>query len=66
VTVASAERSFSKLKLLKSYLRSTMTRQRLTDLATIALESGLLDKIEYDHIVEEFILRNTRRMKLFK
>ena len=59
VTVASAKRSFSKLKLLKSYLRSTMTQQRLT-------ESGLLDKIEYDHIVEEFISRNTRRMKLFK
>jgi hypothetical protein len=66
VTVASAERSFSKLKLLKSYLRSTMTQQRLTDLATIALESELLDKIEYDHIVEEFISRNTRIMKLFK
>jgi hypothetical protein len=43
-----------------------MTQQRLTDLATIALESELLDKIEYDHIVEEFIPRNTRRMKLFK
>jgi hypothetical protein len=64
-TVASAERSFSKLKLLKSCLRSTMTQQRLTDLATVALESELLDKIEYDHIVEEFISRNTRRMKLF-
>jgi hypothetical protein len=25
-----------------------------------------LDKIEYDHIVEEFISRNIRRMKLFK
>jgi hypothetical protein len=66
VTVASAERSFSKLKLLKSYLRSTMTQQRLTDLATIALESGLLDKIEYEHIIEEFISMNTKRMKLFK
>jgi hypothetical protein len=43
-----------------------MIQQRLTDLATIALESELLDKIEYDHIVEEFISRNTRRMKLFK
>jgi hypothetical protein len=43
-----------------------MTQQRLTDLATIALESELLDKIEYDHIVEEFISRNTRIMKLFK
>jgi hypothetical protein len=66
VTVASAERSFSKLKLLKSYLRFTMTQQRLTDLATITLERELLDKIEYDHIVEEFISRNIRRMKLFK
>jgi hypothetical protein len=30
VTVASAKRSFSKLKLLKSYLRSSMKQQRLT------------------------------------
>ena len=29
VTVASAERSFSKLKLLKNYLRSTMLQGRL-------------------------------------
>ncbi|CAA0829052.1 hAT family dimerisation domain [Striga hermonthica] len=38
VTVASADRSFSKLKLLKTYLRSTMTQERLNDLAIIALE----------------------------
>ena len=65
VTVASAERSFSKLKLLKSYLRSTMTQQRLNDLTTIALESGLLEKIDYEHIIEDFISRNTKRMKYF-
>ena len=65
VTVASAERSFSKLKLLKSYLRSTMTQQRLNDLAIIALESGLLEKIDYEHIIEDFISRNTKRMKYF-
>jgi len=65
VIVASAERSFSKLKLLKSYLRSTMTQQRLNDLATIALESGLLEKIDYEHIIEDFISRNTKRMKYF-
>jgi len=65
VTVASVERSFSKLKLLKSYLRLTMTQQRLNDLTTIALESGLLEKIDYEHIIEDFISRNTKRMKYF-
>ena len=29
VTVASAERSFSKLKLIKNYMRSTMSQDRL-------------------------------------
>lgn len=66
VTVASAERSISKLKLLKSYLRSTMTQERLNSLAMIALESGLLEKINYEHIIEDFISKNTKRMMLFK
>jgi hypothetical protein len=46
VTVASAERSFSKLKLLKTYLRSTMTQERLNDLAIIALEGEMLEKLD--------------------
>jgi hypothetical protein len=52
--------------LLKSYLRSTMTQERLNSLATIALESGLLEKINYEHIIEDFISKNTKRMMLFK
>ena len=66
VTVASAERSFSKLKLLKSYLRSTMTQERLNDLAMIALESDMLEKIDYERIIEDFISKNAQRIKLFK
>lgn len=65
VTVATAERSFSKLKLLKSYLRSTMTQERLNGLATKALENDVLEKINYEDIIEDFISRNTRRMTLF-
>ena len=65
VTVASAERSFSKLKLLKSYMRSTMTQERLGGLTTIALENDILEKINYKDMIEDFISRNTRRMMLF-
>ena len=35
-TVASAERSFSKLKLIKNFLRSTMSQTRLVDLARLS------------------------------
>jgi hypothetical protein len=65
VTVASTEPSFSKLKLLKSYLRSTMTQERLNGLATIAIENNVLEKIKYEDIIEEFISKNSRRMMLF-
>jgi hypothetical protein len=40
---------FSKLKLLNSYLCSTMIKTYY--LATIALESEALEKIEYKHII---------------
>jgi hypothetical protein len=66
VTVASAERSFSKLKLLKSYLHSTMTQERLNALAVIAIESDMLEKIDYEDIIEDFISKNTMRIMLFK
>jgi hypothetical protein len=65
VIVASAERSFSKLKLLKSYTRSTMKQERLNGLATTALKNDVLKKIKYEDITEDFFSKNTRRMLLF-
>ncbi|XP_045067422.1 uncharacterized protein LOC121553274 [Coregonus clupeaformis] len=44
-TVASGERTFSKLKLMKNYLRSTMSQERLNGLATISIEHELSYKI---------------------
>ena len=64
VTVASLERCFSKLKLLKSYLHSTMTQERLNGLVTITIENDILE-INYEDIIEDFISKNTRRMLLF-
>ncbi|KAK9740177.1 hypothetical protein RND81_03G017000 [Saponaria officinalis] len=54
VIVASAERSFSKLKLLKSYLRSTMSQERLNGLAMIAIENNLLDTVTYGELIDDF------------
>ena len=38
VSTAHCERSFSALKRIKTYLRSTMGEQRLTDLAILSVE----------------------------
>ena len=48
VTVTSAERSFSKLKLIKSYIRSTMSQERLNGLAILSIEKHMLEQIEGD------------------
>ncbi|CAH9100991.1 unnamed protein product [Cuscuta epithymum] len=54
VTVATAERSFSKLKILKNYLRSTMSQERLNGLAILSIEHNVLEKLDYDAIVDDF------------
>ena len=61
VTVASAARSFSKLKLLKNCLRSTMLQDRLNCLATCCIEKIVLDNIDLDIILDDFASRNARR-----
>ena len=66
VTVASAERSFSKLKLLKSYLRSTMSQERLNGLALIAIENDILESVNYEMLIDNFATKNAKRMALFK
>ncbi|XP_050876930.1 uncharacterized protein LOC127080662 [Lathyrus oleraceus] len=65
VTVASAERSFSKLKLLKTYLRSTMSQERLNGLALIAIENDILETLKYEDLVDDFASKNVRRKALF-
>ena len=59
VTVAEAERSFSKLKLIKSYLRSTMSQDRLSGLAIISINHTITEQISYD----DFASRKARRIR---
>jgi len=53
-TVASVECSFSKLKLVKNCLRSTMTQGRLVDLARLSIEAELARKVNFDEVIRGF------------
>ena len=58
VTVASAERSFSKLKLIKSYIRSTMSQERLNGLAILSIEKHMLEQIDFNSLIINFLSKN--------
>ena len=61
---AGAERSFSRLKLIKSYLRSTMTEERLSGLALLSIERQFATELDYDKVMDYFAKMKPRRKKL--
>lgn len=61
VTNCSAERSFSCLKRIKNYLRSTMSQDRLNALAILSIEHELTNQLSYDDIIEDFAKKKSRR-----
>lgn len=62
VTVASAERSFSKLKIIKSYFRSQMCQDRLVGLATISIEKEIADHLDIEDLVKDFAELKARKI----
>ncbi|KAL2997987.1 hypothetical protein AAZX31_09G071400 [Glycine max] len=62
VTIATVERSFSKLKLLKSYLKSTMLQDRLNVLAILSIESEVLELLDYKTLINNFVAKKARRL----
>ena len=58
VTTASAERSFSMLRRLKTWLRSTMGNQRLTGLALLAASKDIQPSPE--EVIDSFFLTKRR------
>ena len=66
VNTAQCERSFSTLKRVKSYLRSTMNEQRLSDLAILSIERELSSNVSLDDAVTEFSgVDGNRRILLY-
>ena len=68
VTSATAERSFSCLKRIKSYLHNSQGQERLSALALMSIENGLLERLrstpQFQEEVIEVFVRKTRRIDL--
>lgn len=64
VSSAACERSFSALKLIKTYLRSTMTNDRLSSVALLSIESTRAQNIDFSAFVDEFDSRHHNRKLL--
>ncbi|OCT57850.1 hypothetical protein XELAEV_18002940mg [Xenopus laevis] len=59
LSVAEGERVFSKLSLIKNYLRSTMSEQRLNSLAMLSIEHELANHLE---LIKDFASSKVRRL----
>ncbi|KAK4874650.1 hypothetical protein RN001_014010 [Aquatica leii] len=61
LSIATAERSFSKLKIIKKYLRSTMGQNRLSNLAIISIETDQLKELDTEDLIKQFAKLKARK-----
>ena len=54
VSIAGAERSFSTLKLNKTYLQNRINDERLSDLAVINIHKNIAQELNIENVVDEF------------
>ena len=62
--MASAERSFSKLKLIKTYLRLSVSLDSLDGLALLATENEGAKQLNIDDLLDKFANTKARAAKL--
>ena len=61
VTNCTGERSFSKLKLIKNYLRNTMGQEQLCSLTLLSVEYAMVRQIDFDDIIKDFAREKARK-----
>ena len=64
-TNASSERSFSALRRIKSYLRSTMGQERLNHLMTLHVHNDSIDSVDLVEVANQFVSGNEYRQRMF-
>ena len=62
---ATAERSFSALRRLKTWLRATMTQTRLNSVAVCHVHRKRVADVDTDRVAAAFVSLNSRREKVF-
>lgn len=65
VTTCTAERSFSVLRRLKTYLRSSMTQERLNHTAVLHVHKDRSEELDLHVIADDFIRRCSIRRNTF-
>ena len=65
ITTATSERSFSALRRVKTYLRSTMTEERLNNVLLLHTHKDLAAELDLVKIAKIFILANSCRQNFF-
>ena len=61
----SAERAFSCLRRLTTWLRSTMTQKRLNAVVVCQIHQNILYSINIEHLAKEFAERSPTRRNIF-
>ena len=65
LTTSTAERSFSALRRIKTYLRTSMSQARLNHCMLLHVLRDKTDELNEKDIAKEFIERNERRKNFF-
>ena len=60
--MASGEHSFSKLKLIKTYLRASVKQDRLNGLALLSIENAVASELD---VIEKFASLKARRVRIW-
>jgi hypothetical protein len=64
ISSAEGERSFSKMKLITNFLRSTMGQQRLSSLSLLSIENDVMRQLPFDEIISEFAHKEGRKVNI--
>ena len=65
ITSSTAERTFSAVKRLLSYLRSSMTEKRLNNCLLLYIHKDSTDELDVIELAKDFISINAERNRFF-